>query len=77
MKAVTVHKRVKLALAKLHGEFPNHLGFYIVTIGKEAKTDTRTAKNHCEILEVNGLGNFLDPDKKVFGLKGVLTEEKR
>ena len=73
--SVDIHKRIKTSLKSLHEKYSEYEGFYIPRIATNAGTDTRSAKHHLEILEENGFGRFLDPDKKVFGLK--IMEEKK
>ena len=73
--SVEIHKRIKTSLKSLHEKYSECEGFYIPRIATNAGTDTRSAKHHLEILEENGFGRFLDPDKKVFGLQ--IMEEKK
>jgi hypothetical protein len=47
-------------------------------LAEESKMDERTAKAHLEILELHGVGTFLDSERRVFctkkGIKKLATK---
>lgn len=60
-----IHKKVKKAVDGLSKD-PSFLCINIENIAKKAKADTRTTKQHLDLLEEDGWGKFCDPKKKTF-----------
>ena len=65
MRHVEVHRKIKKAIMEIEKEssYPCH---NVDVIAVKARTDTRTARKHLELLEDDGFGKFCDPKKKTF-----------